>query len=115
MPMQLGTLLDSLRHETSASRALEAIGDIVLYTRVASAADRYGETPAEYVVASVGRFAALGSDEAWLGLVSAMERAGDPGAAALRRLLEWALQEDISGNAATCGCGGAGSSCHDPH
>lgn len=92
--MDLGTLIGRLRRDADAGTALEALGDIVLIARVAEMAAVFDETSSEYVAAGVGRFAAAAEDEAWLGLVAAMERAEDPGSAALRRMLEWALARD---------------------
>lgn len=114
--MQLGDLLHGLQNEGSAAEALEAIGDLVLFARVAENARGYDETPGAYVAAGVGRFAASASDEAWLGLLSALGRESDPGQAALKRILAWVLEEDQA-----CGdglqnseCGAGGGCCHRP-
>lgn len=115
--MQLGALIERLEHDDTAGQALEALGDIVLYTRVCAMAQAFGESPGAYVAVSVSRFAATADDEAWLGLVAAMERAEAPGDAALVRMLEWALRDDAAPQrergGRACGCGNDGSSCHD--
>lgn len=94
--MQLGTILENLANEGSAADALTALGDLVLYTRVVATAERYAESPGAYVAGSVDRFAAAAGDEAWVGLLGAMERSDDPARAALRRMLQWSL--DIDGS-----------------
>ena len=129
--MHLGTLITRLGNEADAALALEALGDIVLYTEVVEMGERFGEAPGDYVAAAARRFAAAAGDEDWLGLVSAIERAPQPGAAALDRMLRWALSRDAADEAAVetgthaaagaqstaaagrCGCG-AGGGCHDP-
>jgi hypothetical protein len=109
--MQLGTLMDHLSFEDDAAEALEALGDIVLYSKVQSMGERFAETPGEYVANAARRFASLGSDEDWLGLMAAMERGEDPARAALERMLQWALKVDAEGSAsppdAGCTCGGS--------
>lgn len=115
--MDLGTLIGRLRRDADAGTALEAVGDIVMTARIADMAAMFDETPSEYVAAGVGRFAAAADDESWLGLVAAMERAKDPGSAALKRMLEWALARDEheirrpSSEDRTCG----GGTCLDHH
>jgi len=108
--MQLGTLMDHLAFEDDAATALEALGDIVLFANVQAMGERYEETPGEYVANAARRFASLGSDEDWLGLMAAMERSDDPARAALDRMLRWALKTDAEeGEAAPhagCTCGG---------
>ncbi|MBN9260323.1 MAG: hypothetical protein J0I57_13985 [Hyphomicrobium sp.] len=113
--MQLGTLMDHLAFEEDAAAALEALGDIVLFSNVQTMGERFEETPGEYVANAARRFAALGSDEEWLGLMAAMERSDDPARAALDRMLRWALKVDAADTPSTphpgCTCGGG--ACHD--
>lgn len=92
--MQLGTLIDRLSLEEDAAVALEALGDIVLFSDVRTVGEHYGESPGAYVANAARRFAALASDEDWLGLMSAMERSQVPAQAALERMLRWALAAD---------------------
>lgn len=92
--MQLGTLIDRLSLEEDAAVALEALGDIVLFLDVRTVGEHYGESPGAYVANAARRFAALASDEDWLGLMSAMERSQVPAQAALERMLRWALAAD---------------------
>lgn len=104
--MDLGVLFARLETEQSTADALEALGDLVIYSEVASAAERYGEQPGEYLAASAGQFAAMAEDEAWLALVAAMERAPDPGQAAMHYIVQWAIARDASPaiEAHSCSC-----------
>ncbi|WP_206110860.1 hypothetical protein [Rhabdaerophilum calidifontis] len=120
--MLLGTLIGELRDEDSAAAALAALGDIVLAAEIDAARVAHDESPGEYVSGAVQRFARLASDEDWLALMNAIERAEDPGRAVLARMLRWALARDAAeaahaarehGEGGTCGCGGGGS-CHAP-
>jgi hypothetical protein len=113
--MQLGALMDHLSFEDDAAAALEALGDIVLFASVQDMGARFDETPGEYVANAARRFADLGSDEDWLGLMSAMERSDDPARTALDRMIRWALKADAaidaSATSAVCACGSG--QCHD--
>lgn len=104
--MDLGVLFARLETEQSTADALRALGDLVVYSQVASAAERYGEQPGEYLAASAGQFAAMAGDEAWLALVAAMERAPDPGQAAMLYIARWAIARDASPatEAHSCSC-----------
>ena len=105
--MMLGTLLGRLECETDAAEALAALGDITLFAEVAAMAERHGETPAQYIAFGAARFASQASDSDWLGLIAAMDRAGDPGEAALSCLARWSLAHDAPEAAgAGCSCGG---------
>jgi hypothetical protein len=83
-------------------------------------APMFDESPGEYVAASVGRFAASADDETWLRLIGDVERAPDPGIAALKRMLHWALDGDARGSVlpagatGKCGCESGGDPCHGP-
>jgi hypothetical protein len=112
--MQLGDLIRRLQVESIAADALLALGDLSLLARVGDMAAKFGETQGKYVAASVGRFAATADDEAWLRLVGDVERPDDPGPAALKRMMLWALDDDTRGLAPSeCGCGSGGGMCHD--
>lgn len=115
--MELGSLITRLSDEGAAGEALQAIGDLVLFARVSEMAGRYGEPPEAYVAASVRSFADSADDEAWIGLVGSIGRSTDPGDAALRRMLEWALSADEARTrqATVRSCCGGGDSCHVPH
>ncbi len=114
--MNLGTLISRLEDESQGAAALEALGDIVLFSEVREMADAFGETIGGYVATSAGRFAAGAGDETWLSLIGAIERAPQPGQTALRRMLRWALDSDAQAlreestrsvePAKACTCGG---------
>lgn len=108
--MQLGTLMNHLEFEDDAAAALEALGDIVLFSEVQAMGDRYDECPGAYVANAARRFAAQGSDEDWLNLMTVMERSHDPAQAALERMLRWALkldgEEGDPRSHVGCTCGG---------
>ena len=54
---------------------------------------------------SMRRFADFADDEDWLALMTALERAPDPGAACLRQMLAWSLRHDAKNDGASaCGC-----------
>lgn len=107
--MHLGTLIARLECEDNATTALEALGDIVLFAAVSAAGSRYEEAPGAYVAGAVARFAAGAGDEDWVGLIGHIERADDPGQAALVRMLQWALARDASDSdgarQTACRCG----------
>jgi|LNFM01.1.fsa_nt_gb hypothetical protein len=107
--MHLGTLIARLEHENNAAVALEALGDIVLFTAVSEAGSRYEESPGAYAAGAVARFANGAGDEDWVSLIGHIERADDPGHAALVRMLQWALALDaVDGEGegqTTCTCG----------
>lgn len=113
--MELGSLMDRLTFEDNASAALEALGDIVLFAEVQAMGERYDENPGEYVANAARRFAALGGDEDWLNLMTAMERSDDPARAALDRILRWSLKHDDAEtplrNAGQCSCGSGSGGC----
>lgn len=108
--MQLGTLMERLVQEDDAAVALEALGDIVLFTEVQAMGERYGESPGEYVANAARRFAALANDEDWLSLMTAMERSPRPAHSALEQMLRWSLKHDAAEaaqqNTEQCSCGG---------
>lgn len=115
--MLLGTLLDQLRDEDDAAAALEALGDIVLLTNVGQTADAFGETPGEYTSGAVRRFAGGASNDAWLALMSAMERASDPARTTLAHMVRWALARDaaeLEGRVKPTNVS-AGCTCGSPH
>lgn len=114
--MTLGDLITQLNNEVDAANALEALGDLALFAAVATAGDRYGEAPGTYVANASRRFADRASDDDWLSLMTAMERAPDPGRAALERMLRWSLAQDDAADHPrddhVCSCGGSGGECH---
>jgi hypothetical protein len=113
--MHLGTLLNRLETESHAGAALLALGDLTLFARVEAMGAEHDEEPGEYVANGARRFAARASDEDWLGLMNAIERADDPGRAVLEKIVRWSLDKDAAmanGSHEGCSCGGGGG-CHD--
>jgi hypothetical protein len=64
-----------------------ALGDLVLVADIVAAAEAQGVAPGELARQAVDRFVAAASDEDWVTLIGAMERAEDPGRVFLRRAL----------------------------
>lgn len=109
--MQLGVLLNYLENEATAGAALQALGDIVLFARVEAMGAEHEEEPGVYVANGARRFAARASDEDWLGLMNAIERAEDPGWAVLEKIVLWSLEKDSTAYKNPhegCSCGGGG-------
>jgi hypothetical protein len=92
--MLLGNLVDDLTSKAGAAAGLEAIADIGLLARLSAVAAIFEETPAEYLQAACRRFANIAGGDDWAGLLNAIERRPQPGAAALHYMLEWALAQD---------------------
>ncbi len=115
--MQLGTLMDHLEFEDDAAAALEALGDIVLFTAVQTVGERFDETPGAYVAGAASRFATQASDEDWLNLMTIMERSDVPARAALVRMIRWSLARDAAEGtqqpAGQCSCGSGHGGCHE--
>ena len=110
--MQLGDIIRGLSDETAASEALFACNDIALVARVGAAARRFDETVGDYAAGAVRRFANLALSEDWLALMTAIERAPDPGLRVLAHMVDWSLRQDEARDTtghAGCGCGGHGA------
>jgi hypothetical protein len=108
--MQLGEIIRSFSEDVAANEALLACNDIVLFARVGEAAARHDETVGEYASGAVRRFANLAASEDWLALMTAIERAEDPGLRVLAHMVGWSLKQDEAPAPvhAGCGCGGNG-------
>jgi hypothetical protein len=113
--MSLGTILKTVENAESAEALFEVMNDVVLMRRVQYSAERFGETTGEYVINATRRFEGRADDAEWTALIGAAQRDPDPAAAALRRMLEWALKhedaEAVAGSGSgsgasgpTCGC-----------
>ncbi len=105
--MLLGKVLDRLGDETVAAETLVSMGDLPLMVEVETIGGKFGESVPVYAVGATRRFAAFASDDDWLALMTALEQAGNPGAACLRHMLAWSLKRDAEGYERACGCGGA--------
>ena len=102
--MVLGQVLERLGDEAFAAETLVALEDLNLIVRVETAGRHFGEDIGEYAAGASRRFAQLASDEDWLALMTALERADDAGTACLKHMLEWSLRHDA--DSADEGCGG---------
>jgi hypothetical protein len=103
--MILGDMLRQFNDPNVVATALMASGDLRLLAQVEQNAAVHGETAGEYASASVRLFSNQANHDDWAALMAAMGHADDPGAACLRRMLEWALfREGRDGSG--CGCGG---------
>lgn len=103
--MLLGQVLERLGDETFAAETLVALGDLPLMVAVEEAGQRFGESAPFYAAGATRRFAAFASDDDWLALMTALERADDPGAACLRQMLDWSLRQDAEDSDDGCGSG----------
>jgi hypothetical protein len=113
--MLLGTLLARLETPAYATALLEGSGDLVLLARIEATSAAHDERPGEYAANAVARFSQGASDEDWLALMTALERAQEPAATCLRHMVLWSLEGDATPHPqekAGCSCGGQGG-CHD--
>ena len=101
--MLLGQVLERLGDEVFAAETLVGLSDLPLMVEVQTAGRQFGESLGEYAVGASRRFAAFASDEDWLALMTALERADDAGAACLRHMLEWSLRHEASDQDDGCG------------
>lgn len=107
--MVLGELIRDLGTGERLVELLNHADQSALVMRLEQAALRHNESIGDYASASIERFINRANDEAWLALMSAVERANaqtapahasqhgphnDLGAVCLRIMLDWALRED---------------------
>lgn len=100
--MLLGQMIERLADDAFAAEALLSLADLPLLVDVEAACRERGESAVAYASTAARRFADHASDEEWLALMTALERADDPGSACLRQMLAWSLRKDAAG----CACGG---------
>jgi hypothetical protein len=101
--MLLGQMIERLSDDTFAAEALLSLGDLPLVVDVEAACREQETTAVAYASMAARRFADHASDEDWLALMTALERAHDPGAACLRQMLAWSLRKEST----RCGCSGS--------
>jgi hypothetical protein len=94
--MTLGSILARLDDEATLQDALAGLEDVVLLARLRSAADAAEEPLGSFASAMVCRFVQHADDNQWLALLTAANRADNPAAGALRRILLVALPGDAS-------------------
>ena len=107
--MILGHVLERLGDESFATETLIALEDLALMVEVETVSQNFGETLGQYAAGASRRFAQLASDDDWLALMTALERADDGGTACLKHMLAWSLRQDAAGS--TDGCGSSQCSC----
>lgn len=101
--MVLGQVLERLGDETFATETLVALEDLNLMIQVEAAGRPFGEGIGEYAAGASRRFAQRASDDDWLALMTALERADDAAMACLKHMLEWSLRHDTESPDEGCG------------
>jgi hypothetical protein len=91
--MLLGNLIARLADEAVAAETMIGLCDLALAAQVAAAAAESGVTPGRFVAGCVGRFVQEAPGEEWTTVMGQMERSDNPGAALLRRMVEFGLRE----------------------
>ncbi|WP_173934935.1 hypothetical protein [Chelativorans sp. Marseille-P2723] len=71
-----------------------------LLARIGKAAERSGESAAEYVRGALADFSQFASEEEWAGLTSRMRDSADPGTACLLTMVRWRLATESAGGGA---------------
>jgi hypothetical protein len=89
----LGRLIDSLDNPETALRLLAALDEPVLVENLAVAASSAGRPVLDVIASTVRGFLETASDDHWVQLIGIMNRAKDPGLAAVRAILTKALQQ----------------------
>jgi hypothetical protein len=107
--MLLGQVLERLGDVAFAAETLVSLEDLALMVEVEAAGRQFGEDIGEYAAGASRRFAHHASDEDWLALMTALERADDAGTACLRHMLGWSLRHDAE--PASDGCGRSSCTC----
>jgi len=73
-----------------------------LYAEIERARHVFGESAPAYAAGAARRFVQQASDDDWLALMTALDRADDPGMACLRQMLVWSLRADEAGLGGGC-------------
>ena len=94
--MLFGDILKDLQNEDAAAAALLSLGDIVLLAEVEAARRPLDEGVGEYVSGAAQRFAHLASDEDWLRLMTALEKAQSPAAICLTTMVRWSIARNAA-------------------
>ncbi|MFG1462159.1 hypothetical protein V5F77_04595 [Xanthobacter sp. DSM 24535] len=89
----LGVLIAALDDPAVSARVLSALDGPDLSARLAAASEADGRAPCEVMAALVRNFLDSASDEQFVQLIGIMNRAEDPGLAAVRAILSAALPE----------------------
>ena len=89
----LGSLVASLDDPIVAMNLAAALDEPALFARLAAVADAAGLLPADLMASAVRNFLETAANDHWVQLIGIMNRAEDPGLAALRAILTKALPE----------------------
>lgn len=89
--MLLGTVLEKISNEAFALETVVRLGDFTLLSRLRSTAEAHDLTLGQAVTAAINGFNARADADSWLQLMSTINRADDPGGAALKLMLEVSL------------------------
>ena len=89
----LGALIDSLEDPKLAARLLGELDAPDLARRLEAAAQGTGVSVAEAMASTLRHFMETASEDHWVQLIGIMNRAEDPGLAAIRAILMKALPQ----------------------
>lgn len=92
----LGALITALEDPQVCDRLLSALDAPAIATRLAAVADAEGRPPSEVMAARVWHFLDTASDDNFVQLIGIMNRADDPGLAAVRAILAASLPESAA-------------------
>jgi len=87
----LGALIESLDDPKVAVELIAALDDPALSERLANVGGSAGRPEWDVLASTIRGFLETASDDHWLQLISIMNRAEDPGLAAIRAILTKAL------------------------
>lgn len=85
--MTLGELLAQFEDETVAAETVLRIGDLATIAILRGEADALGLTLGAHAARAMRQYADAASDDEWLTLIGAMNRADDPAIVYMRRAL----------------------------
>jgi hypothetical protein len=88
-----GALIASLDNPQTAAALIGALGMEGLAERLEKAAATEGMQPTDYLATVIRSFLEMASDDHFVQLIGIMNRAEDPGLAAVRAILQKALPE----------------------
>jgi hypothetical protein len=89
----LGALIDSLDNPNVAAKLVAALDDAAISERLAIAAQSMDCPQCDVLAARLRGFVETASDDLWVQLIGIMNRAEDPGLAAVRAILGKVLPE----------------------
>ena len=92
--MTLGNIIARLHDDAFVEETVAGLDDLVLLARLRQAADAEQVSLGTLASAVVGHFVQHADGEKWLALMTAANRARDPAAASLHRMLLDALPDD---------------------